>query len=227
MIMGKGMIANAFKDYQDDTNILVFAAGVSNSGETDKKSFERELLLLKQSLKYNMCLIYFSSCDIIDNVYLRNNAYYQHKKYIENYIKKNVDCYWIFRLPQVYGPSGNKNTLINYFVEKIENEEEFELFTNHYKSIISSTHVFKICDYIVKNGIKKNNVVNVFNTYQVSALTIVTVIEEILKKKAIFKIHSEKRLLPYDDKIVRDIVKQLDITFDENYLYNLLNNNLS
>jgi nucleoside-diphosphate-sugar epimerase len=226
MIMGKGMIANAFKDYQDDTNILVFAAGVSNSGETDEKSFEREFLLLKQSLKYDMCLIYFSSCDVIDNTYLLNNAYYRHKVFIEKYIERNSSCYWIFRLPQVYGPSDNKNTLINYFVEKIINEEKFDLFVNHYKSIISTSDVFQICDYVIKNGIKKNNVINVFNTNQMSALEIVSVIEEILHKKARFEINYEKRLLKYNDNIVNKIAKQLGIEFDNYYLYNILKNSL-
>ena len=43
MIIGSGLLARSFCDaYDDDDNVCIYAAGVSNSGCVDKKEFKRE-----------------------------------------------------------------------------------------------------------------------------------------------------------------------------------------
>ncbi|MEJ2498930.1 MAG: hypothetical protein P8Y46_06430 [Sulfurovaceae bacterium] len=50
MIIGNGMLAHEFSDYKDDNDIIIFASGVSNSGETRESEFEREKELLTKTI---------------------------------------------------------------------------------------------------------------------------------------------------------------------------------
>ena len=46
MVVGTGLLAKAFLEYENDDNIIVFASGVSNSKEISREEFDREKLLL-------------------------------------------------------------------------------------------------------------------------------------------------------------------------------------
>ena len=39
MVIGNGMIANAFKQYENDDEVIIFASGVSNSKENNDSEF--------------------------------------------------------------------------------------------------------------------------------------------------------------------------------------------
>ena len=89
MVLGNGLVANGFEIYKENDNVIIFASGVSNSGEKRKKEFKRELTLLKNIKIDNEVLIYFSTCSIFDKT-LKNSLYVLHKKEIENYISNNI-----------------------------------------------------------------------------------------------------------------------------------------
>ncbi len=92
MVIGNGMLAKEFTNYTQDSNILIFASGVSNSNETSFEAFQREEKLLLESIEKEKGkkLIYFSTCSMYDK-YFKNNAYTEHKlnmeKKFKNYIK--------------------------------------------------------------------------------------------------------------------------------------------
>ena len=53
MIIGNGFLAKAFKKkFSKEKKIVIFASGVSNSKEKDKKRFRREIKLLKKFIKF-------------------------------------------------------------------------------------------------------------------------------------------------------------------------------
>ena len=68
MILGTGLIANAFLSYSEDKEIILFASGVSNSTEIRMEAFDRERLLLENTCQRaeNQLLIYFSTCSVSD-----------------------------------------------------------------------------------------------------------------------------------------------------------------
>ena len=54
MVRGCGLMASAFvNDYENDNNFIIFAAGVSNSLETNISDFNREEDLLIKTLVEN------------------------------------------------------------------------------------------------------------------------------------------------------------------------------
>ena len=69
MIYGNGLIAKSFIKYKKNSKYIFFASGVSNSQETNKFKYTKEIKLLKKILlnkKNNQIFIYFSSCSIFD-----------------------------------------------------------------------------------------------------------------------------------------------------------------
>ena len=68
MIIGNGLIAKALIEI-DAPEMVFFASGVSNSLETNKASFEREVELFKKTIAENKDrkFIYFSTLSIDDS----------------------------------------------------------------------------------------------------------------------------------------------------------------
>ena len=223
MIVGNGLLAKSFIHYKDDDGILIFASGVSNSTNPTKVDCLREQKLLENTIKMNMdkTIIYFSSCDIANDK-LNKNPYYIHKNNMEVLVKSQSKNYYIFRLPQVIGKGGNKNTLMNFLVNSIKNRSEFTLYKQTFKSIIDITDVIKMCDYILDNNLYKSQIINIVNPNYISVESIVKEIETFLKIAANYNAKLVVNNPNYDVNISKEISKEILIDFDVNYLSKIL-----
>ena len=114
MVIGNGMLATKFVTYLNCQKFLKFASGVSNSKEVRSSEFQREFELLKTTIqKYPaLHLVYFSTCSMYDPEE-QGSEYVLHKIKLENYIKKHVQLYSIFRISQIIAIAKNQ-TLINF-----------------------------------------------------------------------------------------------------------------
>src|SRR5665213_298101 len=137
MVIGNGMIANSFASYKNNEGIIIFASGVSNSKDTVEENYQREFLLLKQTMQDypEKILVYFSTCSIQD-VDLASLPYVIHKKNMEEYISKNAAKYYLFRISNLAGVSNNPYTLLNYFIFNILNKHPFTVWTKASRNII-------------------------------------------------------------------------------------------
>ena len=223
MIVGNGLLAKSFLHYKDDNNIVIFASGVSNSTTPTEIDCLREQKLLKDtiSMNKNKTIIYFSSCDIANDK-LNRNPYYIHKNNMEMIVKLQAKNYYIFRLPQVIGKGGNKNTLMNFLVNSIKNRSEFTLYNQTYKSIIDISDVIKMCDYVITNNLYESQGINILNPNYISVESIVKEIETFLNRKANYNTKIVVNNPNYDTGISKEISKQLSIDFDVQYLYKIL-----
>jgi hypothetical protein len=102
MVVGNGMLARAFSDFAEDESKLIFASGVSNSGETIASEFQREVDLIKSLAGIKNQFIYFSTVSIHDPE-LIHTPYVAHKLLIEKLVSESFVNYLIFRLPIVVG----------------------------------------------------------------------------------------------------------------------------
>ena len=124
MIIGNGDLASVLKEVDND-KFLFFASGVSNSKETRLSEYEREEKLLKRLLFSRdkpKHVVYFSSLC----VFYSGTTYAQHKKDMESLVKENFDHYTIVRIGNITWGS-NPHTLINFFKNKINQGESFEI----------------------------------------------------------------------------------------------------
>ncbi|TSC65332.1 MAG: hypothetical protein CEO21_439 [Microgenomates group bacterium Gr01-1014_80] len=118
MIIGHGDIASVLTDKK---GWIFFASGVSNSGETRKSEYQREVDLLMKQNK-NKHLVYFSSLCI----FYSNSRYARHKIHMEELIKKNFKRYTIIRMGNITW-GNNPHTLINFLRNRYKNGEQLEI----------------------------------------------------------------------------------------------------
>lgn len=225
MIIGRGQLAKEFSRIDRD-DWLVFASGVANSKCVDNKEFEREERLLKSHLAQSKGkkFIYFSSCALSAGVY-KDIPYYKHKMNMERLIMEHAACYYIFRLPQLFGDMKQHPTLINYLWNKIVSQERFPLFTDAYRYVIELSDVRILIEKVVianKNG---GLIMNVANPYRYSVMEIVEVIEELAGISALPDMvkKSDGYILPLN-KIEDNLsCESLELGFGKAYLRNKLN----
>ena len=210
MIIGKGMIANAFNLYKHRDDVVVFASGVSDSNESDELKFLREKELLKSYLREynNKQFIYFSSCSLEDEE-LQNTPYHIHKQVIETLIKEMSTNYLIFRLPNIIGHFGNENTLVNFLMNKIKSNEELIIWKNATRNIVDIEDLYKIVSYIIDKKHFTNSVINIAYNTNVKIIDLVNIIEIILNKKAIYKIADKGFDMRINNDMIKPIMNQL------------------
>lgn len=178
-VVGSGLLANLFLDKKIDKNVLIFASGVSNSLETDKNEFAREFALLRHHIQMNgeAKLIYFSTCSIDSGI---ETPYVNHKLKVEAFVKANCDRFYIFRLPQVVGYSGN-NTLINYFYKRIVNGEAFSVEKNAKRNLLFDKDLCEVVNIFINNHRFEGNIINIASKHNVSVVKLVDYMYKRLK----------------------------------------------
>ena len=212
MVVGNGLMAKAFKEYQGSEKDLVFASGVSNSSLSNDVAFDREFAMVKEYCQQypNLRFIYFSTCSIYDQA-VKDRDYVKHKLRIEEYVKNNASNYLIFRISNVVGKGGHENTILNFLVNAISNDRKFELWKGSERNLIDSEDVVTIINSILATDIK-NTTINVAMLESLKVLKIVELIENHLGKKAQVRIIDKGNPLKIDVTQIHDVLKAIEIS---------------
>ena len=220
MVIGNGLMAQAFYRHMNDDNILIFASGVSSSKFCTAYDCAREEALLRKSLDKcgdKILFVYFSSCSIASSN-LVSDIYHTHKKKMEEIIQMNAKRYAIFRLPNVVGRVVNLDTLFYYLVDKVKRQEVFELWSGAKRNIIDIDDVVNIVNNIIDDNIFINEITNVANLNDV---TVDEIVYEIAKHLGADVKYSK---IEYNDNYFIDTTKvhplfdRLGLNFNANYL---------
>ena len=207
MIIGDGLIANAFADYHTNNRVIIFASGVSNSLQTKRKEFNREKKFLNEALDFVSTIVYFSSTICYDK---NKEKYINHKRKMENLIFKKSKQLLIIRLPQIIGNGGNENTLINFIVNKIKNDEEINVYDGVERSLVDVDDLKHIVDYILNKKITGMFTLNHIELVKIEDL--VRLISKHLKKEAKIKLVPGEKFPMYDnDPIINEALDNLNI----------------
>ena len=223
MVVGSGLLAAGFKNYCDNSEIIMFCSGVSNSLCTDEAEFIREVDLLNKivSENINATIVYFSTCSIYD-ASQNGSKYVEHKIRMETFIKKSCKKFKIFRLSNVVGQSKNKNTILNYLFNNIKSEKPFTLWKNSIRNLIDIEDVTKLVSYIIDNSLFENETINIANTESYAVLDIVHSIEKYIGIKGRFTLVDRGSAFNIDLSNIFPIIQKLNIGFKSDYLHNLL-----
>lgn len=219
MVVGSGLIAKAFAEYDTNDDIVIFASGVSNSKETLKEAFDREEELLASYLKMygnSKYFLYFSTCSMFDT-YLERSAYITHKINMEQIIIQKALRYNIFRLPQVLGQN-NKNQLIGFLYNVIQNEIGFDLYDIE-RNIIDIDDVLNIVKKIVQSKEFINTTINIANPNNTKVFDLVKIIEKLCNKKAKYSLIQKEGNFKIDITQILSVIEKNTI-FEHNYLEN-------
>jgi nucleoside-diphosphate-sugar epimerase len=223
MIIGNGLVAKAFQFYGQNREILIYAAGVSDSKSSTDNDFLREKELLASSIHNNpdYRVVYFSTTSVNDPD-LQETPYVQHKVKMEGLIRQQAARYHIFRLPNLAGHSANPNTILNFLVDHIRREQPFELWKYSERNLIDVADVFRIGQYILENNLFPNRIVNIANEQNYPVKEIVRSIESHTGKKAVYTEKDKGSSFRIGISDILPICRSLGIRFEENYLRNLL-----
>lgn len=223
MIIGKGMLAQTFSDYKNNSEVVIFASGVSNSLEKEEKAFRREIDLVKKTIdaNKNKLFVYFSTCSMYDPL-VKNSPYVEHKLNVEKIISMQSNKYLILRVSQIFGRSKNA-TLINFLFEHISQNKQFDVWQNSNRNLIALSDILSISQELIYEKENYNQIFHLANKVYIDVPDLVILIENILNKKAKcqFINKGEKyQIIPND---IEAVVQNLSLSFDkEYYLRNLL-----
>ena len=221
MIIGNGLIANAFKPYfEKEPNFIIYASGVSNSQGHCKKAFLREREMLINALSAEKFLIYFSTCSI-DDPELQDSLYVNHKLAMEELVCQSRD-YMIFRLPQVVGKTPNRDTLTNYLFDKIVSGGRFQVWQNAMRNLIDIEDVALIVAELIRNAKICRTVINVACPYCISVVDLVAIFESVVGKKANYEVVDAGGTYAIDTSIVAEAALELGVDFYDSYISRLI-----
>ena len=223
-IIGSGLLARAFSSKNINfENACIYAAGVSNSFCKDSSEFLRERNRLKLSLEQAdnfQLFIYFGTCSVYDKE-AKNTPYVLHKLEMEKLVSEHPN-YLILRLPQVAGRTENPHTLLNYLHARIARSEAFCLWSDAKRNIIDVDDVALMTNYLITDTSIRNKVVNIANSVNYSMLEIVSSMEKVVGKRAIYQIESRgsEYYINIDDTL--PLIESAALKFDDTYLLKVM-----
>lgn len=223
MVIGNGMVASKFAKYANNSDVLIFASGVSNSKLAIESEFEREKNLLSKSLLDNegKKLVYFSTFNLYDPIE-SNSPYCVHKLNMEEFIKSNVPSYHIFRLGHVAGASAKDYTILSFLYNAIKEGTLFNLWKYASRNLIDIDDVSKICSHIIDENLYINQITNICNSHNSTIVEIVDILEELLDKKGNYSLIDAGASPETDNSKIRSLSQDLGVVFDDSYVRNLI-----
>ena len=218
-IVGSGLIARAFEHrVADMPGVCIYAAGVSNSGCTDPREFERERARLQAAnsgLAEDRLLIYFSTCSL-DDPAAQDSRYVIHKRAMEQLVAQRPR-HLIVRLPQLAGRTPNPHTLLNYLHARISRSERFTVFRGAQRNIIDVDDVAAIVSELVREGACAE-IINVACTHNVAIFDIVRCTEEVVGHCAVFDIIDAGAGYAIDTARIGAALGRCGVAFPADYL---------
>ena len=223
MVIGNGLIAKAFKDFEQNEAYLFFCSGVSNSTCRDVAEFDREKDLLNQNIREHgkKTFIYFSTCSIEDPS-LSESMYTRHKLDIEATIASSCKSYYIFRLSNVVGRTPNSFTVLNFLFNAIKGGQKFDLWENSNRNLIDVEDAAAIVRKVLQLKLPANAIINVANAHSYDVVDIVKEIERFLGKEGHYQLVDKGVKFSISVSDIRAIIDELQIDFGDEYLTGLL-----
>ena len=221
-MLEKVLLKNLFKinNTLNRAGLIIYAAGISNSQTKSNKQFHREIRLFKNFTKknYKSKILYISTADVTNN--LKNKTkYVKNKIKIEKIIKSNFNHFIIIRIPQLIGKSRNKNTLINFFYNRIKKQKKIIILSNVKRNILDIDDVIKMIKVIIMNKKIRKKTITLSNKHFIKPIEIVKILEKKLQKKANYSLKRTKKQdwrLNFHQNI--GYFKNAKINFNKDYL---------
>ena len=182
MIVGDGLIANAFKPrFEHDNTVTIFASGVSNSAETREDAFRRERLLLLDAIeRCEGTFVYFSTCSLTDPD-RQLTPYVKHKTEAERLLA-TLEGAFVFRLPQVVGRTGNPHTLTNFLASKIRTGERFTIWSRAVRTLIDVDDVAALGTFLIERA-EPPSTIDLCTPESLTMFELVEIMERVLGRK--------------------------------------------
>lgn len=222
MVVGNGLLASTFTDFNTDDSVIVFASGVSNSLQRDEAEYHREFDLLKKHSLSSSLFIYFSTCSVFDKT-LEKSPYIQHKLKLEKFTKENFSSFIIFRLPILVGNTSNPHTLTNYIYNKIKSKQKFTVFKNACRYLMDVEDVRALLSEIIYSNDYKNKVLNIHFGNRVFIPDLINLFEQTMRMKAWYEIEEKGDCCSPDNRIFSEFLQRKNFSLPQDYIRKTIN----
>jgi dolichol-phosphate mannosyltransferase len=218
-VIGRGLIADRFITYAQQTRYLIFAGSVHDSTLNDNSVFDTEAAQLGQAIanQQDETLVYFSSCSILDPDQSAS-PYARHKLRMEQMLQASSARHVIFRLPQLIGLADEKTSLVNFLVDAIASGRSFDLWQKAQRNLIDIDDVYRIAHDMLYHACPLNRIVNICSPHNTSVADLVRVIESYLGKTANFQPRDKGGSFTIDAADIQLVISKLGIDFGAGYL---------
>lgn len=213
MIIGSGLIARAFEHYADDPDRVIFASGVSNSGERDPAAFARERDLLLEQLDRGLHTVYFGSCNVVNPQ--QNSPYFEHKRAMEHLVASSGTG-TVFRLPQVVGHTRNPNTLTNYLRDCIVEGRVLRLWTRAQRNLIDIDDVARIATRLLSQA-ERASIVSIATPWSLDMPQLVSLFEQVLGRRARVELIDRGEEMNIDSATAEAAAAEIGLDFGSGY----------
>lgn len=223
MVIGNGLIASQFYDFHLNTEVVIFASGVSNSASNDSSSFNREKQLFKEVAEKNhdKKLVYFSTCSIYDPSAQRS-AYVYHKLEMEELIRTTSPDFLILRISNPIGKYNNPHTFFNYFIDCIKSGKEFDVWAKADRNIIDVDDFYQLSKLLINDRTFNRSIVNIANPQNYKVPVIVSAIEKHFGRKGNYNVINKGSELQIDTQVVQQLISSSSVNFTGDYISKLL-----
>ena len=220
MIIGSGLLARAFSpQFANSVTNCVYAAGVSNSGCSDQREFDREHDRLVQAMaqyKSADLFLYFGTCSA-NSPLESTSPYVRHKIKMEKIVAEHPQ-YLILRFPQTAGRTENPHTLLNFIYSRIARSERFQVWKNARRNIIDVDDIVRITvGLALEEGVRRE-CINIANFSDDTIVDIVALMAKIIGKSAIYDGVDKGDEYPIDTQRIREVVRKCGVAFGPEYL---------
>lgn len=220
MLIGSGLLAQAFAPaFSHREDVCIYAAGVSNSGCADAREFARERQRLADALqqaRHVDAFVYFGTCSVADPE-ARNTPYVRHKLAMEQLVSAHPR-HLILRLPQVAGKTPNPHTLLNFLYARISRSEAFQLWGKAKRNIIDVDDAAAIARQLIADNSARNITLNIANPASYPMTDIVSAMERVVGKRAIYDVVERGSEYPIDTGAILPVLDKAAVKFGDDYL---------
>ena len=215
VIIGSGLLAKSFASrFQDDSSVVIFASGVSNSLESRPEAFEREREMLQGALAATDAkLVYFGSC-AVGNVDEQPSPYLSHKRQMEEAVLKSGHGL-VLRLPQVVGRSGNPNTLGSFIRDCLLTGRHFSIWRNAERNLMDVEDIVKIAEVMIARH--EGAAFSIASRHSIAMPQLVSIFEEVLGVKADFSLVEKGTPMVIDSREAEAVADEIGIDLGADY----------
>ncbi|MEW6467717.1 MAG: NAD-dependent epimerase/dehydratase family protein [Bacteroidota bacterium] len=221
MVVGNGLIATIFRQFQEEKRVTVFASGVSNSLETSEAEFARELDLVRKHISPESTFVYFSTISVFDKS-LEESHYIRHKLDVERLIAASCERFIIIRLPNVVGRSTNPYTLTNHLFDRIRQNLPVEIHRYASRHLIDADDVGSFVSRLIRSEKTLNSATNVCLDNKMGISDLVDIFEEVLGKKAVRILADKGADYDVDNTTFLSFLSEVEYSGSKRYNHDLI-----
>lgn len=219
-VIGSGAIADRFAAYALQSDCVIYAGSIHDSGISDAAEILREEESIRSALvatNSSMNFVYFSSCSIDVEAQV-DLPYVAHKKRMEQLIQLSASNYLILRLPQLLALTDDRNSFVNFLVTAITTGQNFELWQDAYRNIIDIDDVYSIAHHLIARKIYANRIVNIASPFSTAVPDFVALLEGYFGRNGSYVRSARGSNYSPDTSAIKAVIAQLGIDFGPGYL---------